>query len=202
MNQAFSPDNCKYFMDEVKQERYLSKPCIRLGELAKAYGRQELAEQLVKQHIRTVYGLSGARYQPDEQMVSMTAGRFVAKYGRTCSLYDMMVFFANFGSDFRTTWSTFDSNDLIKGYKEKFEPWAATKRCWEPEDKNQQIYTGNTGIRALREYVHEQVDKFGGGEQGIEAFVQQSGMCHTGMLTRDSIGKLYKDFESQGDEAF
>lgn len=202
VNQAFSPENCKYFMDEVKQERYLSKPCIRLGELAKTYGRQELAEQLVKQHIRTVYGLSGARYQPDEQMVAMTAGRFVEKYGRTCSIYDMMVFFANFGSDFRTTWSTFDYNDIIKGYKEKYEPWAATKRGWEPDKPAQPIDSANTGIRALREYVHEKVDRLGGGERGFEAFFQQSGMCRTWVLTRESLHKLYKDFESQGDEAF
>ena len=111
-------------MDDMTQERYLSKQCIRLGELEKAYGRPELAEQIVRQHVRTVYGMSGSRYQPDEQMVAMTAGRFVAKYGRTCTLYDMMVFFANFGSDFRTTWSTFDYNDIIKGFKERFEPWA------------------------------------------------------------------------------
>lgn len=200
---AFDPGNCKYFMDEATQERYLSKPCIRIGELEKAYDKPELAEQLVKQHIRTVYGMSGSRYQPDEQMVAMTAGRFVAKYGRTSTIYDMMVFFANFGSDFRTTWSTFDYNDIIKGYKEKYEPWAATKRGWEPHDKTQQqIYTGNTGIRALREYVHEKVDRLGGGERGFEAFFQQSGMCSTGMLTMESLHKLYKDFESQGDEAF
>lgn len=203
VSSKFEPANCKFFMDDMTQERYLSKPCIRLGELEKAYGRGELAEQLVKQHIRTVYGLSGARYQPDEQMVAMTAGRFVAKYGRTCSLYDMMVFFANFGSDFRTTWSTFDYNDIIKGYKEKYEPWAATKRGWEPDKPAQPIdYSANTGIRALREYVHEKVDRLGGGERGFEAFFQQSGMCRTGMLTRDSLHKLYKDFESQGDEAF
>lgn len=200
---AFDPGNCKYYMDEVTQERYLNKPCIRIGELAKAYGQPDLAEQMVRQHIRTVYGMSGARYQPDEQMVAMTAGRFVAKYGRTCTMYDMMVFFANFGSDFRTTWSTFDYNDIIKGFKDKFEPWAATKRGYELQQPSAQtFYSGNTGKRALREYVHSEVDSLGGGQRGIEVFCQASGMCHTGMLTREGVARLYKEFETQGEDAF
>lgn len=203
VSRAFEPSNCKYFMDDMTQERYLSKPCIRLGELEKAYGKPELAEQIVRQHVRTVYGMSGSRYQPDEQMVAMTSGRFVAKYGRTCTLYDMMVFFANFGSDFRTTWSTFDYNDIIKGYKEKFEPWAATKRGWESDQPEPQTsYSGNTGIRALREYIHRQVDKLGGGQRGIDAFCEQSGMCQARMINREGVERLYKEFEKQGDEAF
>lgn len=200
---AFDPANCKGFMDDTIQERYLSKPCIRLGELASAYGNPDLAELLIKPHIRIVYGMSSSRFQPDEQMVAMTAGRFVAKYGRTCTLYDMMVFFANFGSDFRTTWSTFDYNDIIKGYKEKFEPWAATKRGWEPAQPEPQTnYSGNTGKRALREYVHKKVDSLGGGEKGINAFCESSGMFRSGWITRDDIARLYKEFEKQGDEAF
>lgn len=203
VTRAFEPSNCKFFMDDMTQERYLSKPCIRLGELEKAYGRPELAEQIVRQHVRTVYGMSGSRYQPDEQMVAMTAGRFVAKYGRTCTLYDMMVFFANFGSDFRTTWSTFDYNDIIKGYKEKFEPWAATKRGWEPaQPETQTTYSGNTGKRALREYVHSKVDSLGGGQRGLDGFCRQSGMCQAGMLNREGVARLYKEFETQGDEVF
>lgn len=203
VRRTFEPGNCKNFMDDTIQERYLSKPCIRLSELASAYGDPDLAELLIKQHIRTVYAMSGSRFQPDEQMVTMTAGRFVAKYGRTCSLYDMMVFFANFGTDFRTTWSTFDYNDIIKGYREKFEPWAATKRDWEPESKKeQQVYSGNTGKRAQREYVHRKVDKLGGGQRGIDAFCKQSGMVQAGMLNRDGVVKLYKEFEKQGDETF
>lgn len=203
VSRAFEPSNCKYFMDDMTQERYLSKPCIRLAELDKAYGKPELAEQIVRQHVRTVYGMSGSRYQPDEQMVAMTAGRFVAKYGRTCTLYDMMVFFANFGSDFRTTWSTFDYNDIIKGFKERFEPWAATKRGWEPaQPETQTTYSGNTGKRALREYVHRKVDNLGGGQRGIDAFCRQSGMCHAGMLNREGVARLYKEFETQGDEVF
>lgn len=203
MSRAFEPSNCKYFMDDMTQERYLSKPCIRLGELASAYGNPDLGELLIRQHIRTVYAMSGSRFQPDEQMVAMTAGRFVAKFGHTCTLYDMMVFFANFGSDFRTTWSTFDYNDIIKGYKEKFEPWAATKIGWEPESrKEQQVYFGNTGKRALCEYVHGQVDKLGGGQRGIDAFCKQSGMCQAGILNREGVERLYKEFERQGDETF
>lgn len=199
----FDPANCKSFMDDTIQERYLSKPCIRLGELASAYGNPDLGELLIRQHIRTVYAMSGSRFQPDEQMIAMTAGRFVAKFGRTCTLYDMMVFFANFGSDFRTTWSTFDYNDIIKGYKEKFEPWAATKRGWEPESrKEQQVCAGSTGIRALREYIHGQVDKLGGGEKGINAFCESSGMFQSGWITKDDIARLYKEFEKLGDEAF
>lgn len=203
VSSKFEPANCKFFMDDMTQERYLSKQCIRLGELEKAYGRPELAEQIVRQHVRTVYGMSGSRYQPDEQMVAMTAGRFVAKYGRTCTLYDMMVFFANFGSDFRTTWSTFDYNDIIKGFKERFEPWAATKRGWEPaQPEPQTTYSGNTGKRALREYVHRRVDSLGGGQRGIDAFCRQSGMCQAGKLTREGVVRLYKEFETQGDEVF
>lgn len=200
---AFDPGNCKYFMDEAVQGRYLSKPCIRLGELGQAYERPELAEQLVKQHIRTVYGMSGSRYQPDEQVVGMTAGRFVAKYGRTCTLYDMMVFFANFGSDFRTTWSTFDFNDIVKGFKEKFVPWASTRRGYEsPQPTTAATDAGSTGKRALREYVHDEVDRLGGGEDGMKAFCQRSGMCLTGMLNFWSVKRLYEEFGSDAAEAF
>ena len=52
------------------------------------------------------------------------------------------------------------------------------------------------------QHIHSEVDSLGGGQRGIEAFCQASGMCHTGMLTREGVARLYKEFETQGEEAF
>lgn len=202
LKKAFSPAHCKYFMSEYQQTNYLRKPCPRLGELGKIYASGELTESLVKEHIRSVYDLSGARYQPDDRLVSITAGRFIGKYGMRCTLYDMMIFFGNFGTDFRTSWTAFDFNDIIKGYKEKYLPWANVKR--EPPQQRQLERSGSglTGIDALRQYIYLKVQRLGGGEKGIDAFCVQSGMYQGGMLTRDEIRQRIAEYKQLQNEAF
>lgn len=184
-------------MGDREQRVYLNKPCIRLSEIGKVYGNSELAVTLVKQHIRAVYGMSGAKYTPDEQWVNITAGRFIGKYGMTCTLYEMMIYFACFGTDFRTSWSSFDYNDIIKGFKEKFRPWANERiNPYTPmqEGKKDDL----TGELALAKYISDEVQKLG----SIDAFTAQSGMYATGMLTRESIEKNIKLWASYSNKPF
>lgn len=189
-------------MGEYQQANYLRKPCPRLGELGKIYASGELSENLVKEHIRSVYNLSGARYQPDDRLVAITAGRFVGKFGMRCTLYDMMIFFGNFGTDFRTSWTAFDFNDIIKGYKERYLPWASVKREPPQQRQPERSAGGLAGMDALHQYVYEKVKRLGGGDQGVNAFMTESSMVACGMMSRAEVIGHIKAYENLQETAF
>lgn len=48
---------------------------------------------------------------------------FIAKYGHQCSLYDMMLYFANYLLEYKGSYAQYDVQDILQQFSKKYLPW-------------------------------------------------------------------------------
>ncbi len=107
-----------------------------------------------------IYSMSAAREQLQQEAVNNAAGIIVAKYGNACTLYGVMLYFANYLSDYKSTFLQFDVQDIIQQFNKKFIPWwhiRLSRANTEHEDV--ELITGAVGTEALKEYIRTEIEK-------------------------------------------
>ena len=145
----FSPRNWGWAIMNV--DGCMTKPCILLMHVDEIYGKQGLAKTIVKENITGVYGMSIAREGINVTAAEQAAELFVANYGHQCTLYQLLVYFAKYISDFKESRSYFDFQDILQQYRKKFLPWWAANlpKPQEGETKPNKV----VGQQALDEYL-------------------------------------------------
>lgn len=141
--------------------RLATVPCPRLSELKGIYGMPGLASDIVYQNISKVANMSSARFAPGDGNVRTAANLFMGRYGRSCTVYMMMAYFANYLTDYKKTVSTFDLGDLLSGYRRFEEKWnAAIGRVEEAKAGKQGTQAAN-GRKNLESYLREATTWYG-----------------------------------------
>lgn len=82
-----------------------------------------LAKQIVRNQIAGIYSLCTARDQYNTQGVDMASDLFLAKYGKQCTLYAMMLYFGNYLVEYKSSYAQFDMQDILQQFGKKFLPW-------------------------------------------------------------------------------
>lgn len=143
--------------------RLASVPCPRLSELKGIYGMGALASDIVYQNISKVADMSSARFVPCDGVVRTTASLFIGRYGKSCTVYMMMAYFANYLTDYKKTVSTFDLGDLLSGYRRFEDKWnMALGRVEEARARASQARGhGVDGKANLRSYLREVTGRYG-----------------------------------------
>lgn len=145
-------------------------PCPKLSELRSIYGIPSLAADIVYQNISKVANMSSARYAPGDGVVRTAADLFMGRYGKSCTVYMMMAYFANYLTDFKKTVSTFDIGDLLSGFRLFEEKWSVAvgkveeARVWQGQQSNSEV----TGTAALRDFVREAIR-----QHGLEDYIHE-----------------------------
>lgn len=153
---VFRPENWPAFTQPELRTAYLSRPCPRLAELGSLYGVADLAERLLRVQLRTIMGQSGSRQAVDEGTIGLNAALFLGTYGRRCTLYDMMLYFAGFNSEFGPGTSYYGLADVQQSYARRYRPWAQQNRpAPPPPAEAQPAPSGTTGYAALVAYYRE-----------------------------------------------
>lgn len=116
-----------------------------LKHVDKAYDCQGLAKQVVKNNMIGLYKLSTSRVDYNDNVLDMTAELFVSKFGNECNLYGMMLYFANYLTEYKTGYAAFDVQDILQQFGRKFLGWWRTKRTPYEEVKKEE----RTGYDAL-----------------------------------------------------
>lgn len=99
-----------------------------IGDLPAIYGQPRgaaspLDTALVAQNLMGLVRVCGAGTLFSSQEVSTQAGLFAGRYGRTCSLYALGVYFATYLSDWKGQYSTaYDIRDILQQFP-KFMDW-------------------------------------------------------------------------------
>ncbi len=139
--------------------RLVTVPCPRLAELKGIYGMPGLAEDIVYQNISKVANMSSARFSPGDGNVRTAASLFMGRYGRTCTVYMMMTYFANYLTDYKKALSTFDLGDLLSGYRLFEDKWRVAigrvmdARPWQAADI--------ANAMSVEDYVRVAIDQYG-----------------------------------------
>ena len=186
--EAFKPANWGKFLSD--EEKCVKAPSVALGRLDSLYRLPGLAVSLVKTQIMGIYTLSAPNGStPNPQAMDMTATMFVAS-NKGCGIYEAALYFAGYQGSYKSkrSYTAFDTGDLLSAFRTNFLPyWQQLQGKYYDRGEQPQKMVEVTGKPALQQYISESVEKLGGGNKGINAFMQQSGMVRTGYLTREYV---------------
>lgn len=164
----------------------MSYPCITLNQVDGLYDTLGAATNIVKGHIIGIFGLSTAREQINEQAANLAAEMFCAKYGGYCTLYDTMLYFANYLLEFKQSFSAFDIQDILQQFSKKYLPWKRARV--QPEEEQT---TREKGI-TLEEMVYNWV-----AEGRTDEDFKQGGLYKIGQITDEMIKEARNKFQTE-----
>lgn len=149
----FSPSRWGYWVSRTKE--CLTNPCITLEMVDVLYNTKNVAKTIVENQFVGLYRMSTAREQYNTSQVSLAADLFLSKYGKTCSLYELMIYFANYLIEFKGSFAQFDVQDILQQYKKKFIPWRANRLNAHVIPKKESEANKVRGIQAKHAYLKE-----------------------------------------------
>lgn len=157
---------------------------MKLSQLATLYQDANLARELVASQITGLYSMTTGMYQMNDAVVQQAAEMFVAHYGKACSVYDMMLYFAHYTIEFKGNTYQFDVQDVLKQFKAKYREWRSRLDVYEETPRRAtRGDNGATGVEALKEIITE---KMHNGED-----VREMNLYKVGIITE----KLIKECE-------
>lgn len=107
----------------ARKEDCVKSPCITLALVDEVYQTKGLAKQIVRNQIAGIYSLCTARDQYNTNGVDMASNLFIAKYGKQCTLYAMMLYFGNYLTEYKSSYAQFDMQDILQQFGKKFLSW-------------------------------------------------------------------------------
>ena len=115
---------------------------------------------------------------------------FVAKYGGYCTLYDTMLYFANYLLEFKQSFSAFDIQDILQQFSKKYLPWR--RQRVRPEEDQQQQTKGIT----LAEMVYKWV-----ADGRTDDDFREGGLYQSGIITDAMIQATRAEYQKAADGA-
>lgn len=144
----FTPGRWSYCVENL--EKCLTAPSVKLSQLATLYQDVDLARELVASQITGLYSLAAGTYQLNDAVVQQAAEMFVAHYGKTCSVYDMMLYFAHYTIEFKGNNYQLDVQDILKQFKARYHDWRSRIDVRPGPQPVQQEEKKVTGFAALK----------------------------------------------------
>lgn len=95
---------------------------MQLKHIDKEYGMKGLAAKIVMNNMVGVYSESSARDMYKEETMNLNSAKFVAVYPE-CNLYAMLLYFARYSINYKSTYQLFDIVDIVKQFELKFLPF-------------------------------------------------------------------------------
>ena len=118
---VFSASNWGYMLSHI--DECMKSPCITLSQVDAVYKTEGVARELVKNQLVSIYSMSTAKEPYNHGAAAMAADVFIAKYGHRCTLYAMMIYFANYLTEYKSSYSQYDVQDILQMFGRKFLPW-------------------------------------------------------------------------------
>ena len=110
-----------------RQERSLILPDVTLRRLDSLY-HGGISKLIVKENLRGIYHLAAPREPISEQALDTTASLIVAKFGGYLSAFASLYFFADYLTEFRSSFGRFDLQDVMRTLGRDFLPWWNERR--------------------------------------------------------------------------
>lgn len=152
----FHPDNWQRLARNRESFAAMQSPAI--GDLPAIYGQERgaatpLDTALVAQNLMGLVRVCGTGTLFSSQEVTTQAGLFAGRYGHTCSLYAMGVYFATYLSDWKGQYSSaYDIRDILQQFPKFMDWWrgvGSDPRKTAPEPKREKY----EGLKALGVYL-------------------------------------------------
>ena len=152
----------KWAAASANPSKCLMLPTVTLDMVDRIYGK-ELSLSIVVNNIVGLYTVTKPREPHYKDSIELTANLFVGKFGSQLSIFGMLLFFADYLTEYKNSYGQFDLPDILRSCSKSFLPkWLErVGRTEKPCNKNEGcVETGKAALyRYLRrEYVNKGID--------------------------------------------
>lgn len=155
---SFQPKNCcKVLAREV--EALTTWPQVTLNQVGVAYNA-EVPAYFVRLLFSTIYA-QGTNCVTNQGVLDMETGAFLAKYGNTCTMFDLMLYMVTYRSTYRPDYvSSGDISDVTKRFPDYLRHKAQVQDANKPrQDEARTEKNEPRGREALELYLREAAER-------------------------------------------
>lgn len=190
---AFQPKNCcKVLANEVKA--VTEWPQVTLNQVGEIYSNNDLSMYFVRLMYSTIYAQVNNGVINNNSVLDMECGNFLARYGHTCTMFDLMLYMATYRNTYKPDYiSNGDLSDIVKRFPDYLKHKGCTREAHKPQPKTE-ARTSNkkpVGKEALEIYLKRAAER---GDNLLE-----SGLLAFGAITREYAQEL---MDKYGPQAF
>ena len=169
-----------------KKENCITSPCITLAQVDEVYQTNGLAREIVRNQFIGIYSLCTAKDPYNTKSLDLAADLFISKYGHSCTLYAMMLYFGNYLIEYKSSFAQFDMQDILQQFQKKFLPWWSSQQP-SPSEVREEKPSGLTGREALYRLF---ADRLLNGETLKD--LRESNLFKMGFCTEEDLPKIQK----------
>lgn len=170
----FQPKNCcKVLAREV--DALTKWPQVTLNQVGVAYDNEALPTRFVRLMFTTIYAYAnnGATIRAD--ILDMEIGIFLAKYGNTCTMFDLMLYMATYSNTYRPDYaSKSDISDVTKRFPDYLRHKAQVQDANKPKQEEARTSEKKaTGAEEMESYLREAAER---GDNLLEGAIVKFGV--------------------------
>ena len=119
----FSPTHWQHILD--KRTSCHVYPTVTLAIVRDYYGLS-IMKSIVRNNLVALYMLTRSHEPVNEETMEMAADLFIGKYGAQLSMFGMLLYFAEYMVEYKSSYANFDFSDLLRQCGRVFLPrWLA-----------------------------------------------------------------------------
>lgn len=160
LQNSFLPKNCcKVLAKEV--EALTKWPQVTLNQVGVAYDNESLPNYFVRLLLSTIYIQVNNGKVLNQSVLDMEAGIFLAKYGNTCTMFDLMLYMATYRNTYRPDYvGGGDVSDVTKRFPDYLRHKAQVQDANKPkQDETRTEKSEPRGREALELYLREAAER-------------------------------------------
>lgn len=143
----------------------------------------------------TIYAQVNNGVINNNSVLDMECGNFLARYGHTCTMFDLMLYMATYRNTYKPDYiSNGDLSDIVKRFPEYMKHKALVMEAHKPQPKTEARTKEQkelVGIEAMKSYLRKAAER---GDNLLEG-----GLVTFGMVTREHAKEV---MDAYGPKAF
>ena len=152
----------KWAAASANPSKCMMLPSVTLAMVDRIYGK-ELSFSIVVNNIVGLFTVTKPREPHYKEAIEQTARMFVGKFGQQLSIFGMLLFFADYLTEYRSSYGQFDLPDILRSCGKSFLPKWLERIGRKEAQANMHEGFVETGKPALyrylrREYVSKGID--------------------------------------------
>ena len=164
-------------------DKCLTEPSILLADVDSLYSTSGAAKTIISNQFVGLYSLSTAKESFNRSSADLAADIFLGKYGTICSMYALIVYFAQYLTEYKASFAQFDVQDILLQFSKKFLPWwrgrlAEVKNIPTQPQRMETDPIAERNAYLLEEYTQNGLD------------IRQSGLYAYGLISESEVKQL------------
>ncbi len=179
----FAPTKWGYAIAHTNE--CLTYPCIVLRHVDEIYHCGGVAQNIVRNQLVGLYQMTTAKEPYNANAANIAADLFIAKYGHECTLYDTMLYFANYLTEYKSSFAQYDTQDILQQFNRKYLSWKRARLGQLHVDAPKLENKAPTGKQALEIWLRKAVN------DGVN--VRQGGLYKMGFVNETDVQRIEKE---------